>query len=90
MVVFSVNQNASVLNYLTAEQALADFAEMIKHIKQTVPGAANSPVIVIGGSYGGMLATWMRLKYPSLVLGYEQGNRWKVKPGSGFKGSFTY
>lgn len=75
-VVFSLTQNASVLNYLSAEQALADFAELIKHIKQTVPGATKSPVIVIGGSYGGMLATWMRLKYPNLVLGYE--NKFKA------------
>ena len=65
----SFPQNASMLNYLTAEQALADFAELIRYIKQTVPGATSSPVIVIGGSYGGMLATWMRLKYPNLVLG---------------------
>ena len=75
-VVFSLTQNASVLNYLSAEQALADFGELIKHIKQTVPGATKSPVIVVGGSYGGMLATWMRLKYPNLVLGYE--NKFKA------------
>ncbi|KAK7503719.1 hypothetical protein BaRGS_00004842 [Batillaria attramentaria] len=61
--------NTSVLDYLTSEQALADYAELIRHIKQTTPGTANSPVIVFGGSYGGMLAAWMRLKYPSLVLG---------------------
>jgi lysosomal Pro-X carboxypeptidase len=58
-----------MLNYLSAEQALADFAELIRFIKQTVPGASNSPVVAFGGSYGGMLATWIRLKYPNLVQG---------------------
>ncbi|KAJ4841330.1 hypothetical protein Tsubulata_039536, partial [Turnera subulata] len=28
-----------------------------------------SPVIVAGGSYGGMLASWFRLKYPHIALG---------------------
>jgi hypothetical protein len=39
-----------------------DYAEVITEIRTSVPGAAHSPVIGFGGSYGGMLATWMRLK----------------------------
>nr|GMD24141.1 lysosomal Pro-X carboxypeptidase-like [Ipomoea batatas] len=31
--------------------------------------AHDSPIIVIGGSYGGMLASWFRLKYPHIALG---------------------
>ena len=31
--------------------------------------ALNSPVIAFGGSHGGVLAYWMRFKYPSMVYG---------------------
>ncbi|KAK9231402.1 hypothetical protein WN943_021636 [Citrus x changshan-huyou] len=61
-------QNATTLSYLTAEQALADFAVFITNLKQNLSAEA-SPVVLFGGSYGGMLAAWMRLKYPHIAIG---------------------
>lgn len=68
---FGVNsfKDSRHLNFLTSEQALADFAELIQHLKTTIPGAKNQPVIAIGGSYGGMLAAWFRMKFPHMVVG---------------------
>ncbi|KAK8990222.1 hypothetical protein V6N11_008928 [Hibiscus sabdariffa] len=61
-------KNASTLGYFNSAQAIADYAEIIMHIKKKF-NAFYSPVIVIGGSYGGMLASWLRLKYPHVALG---------------------
>ncbi|KHN44803.1 Lysosomal Pro-X carboxypeptidase [Glycine soja] len=61
-------KNASTIGYFNSAQALADYASILKHVKKTLH-AKNSPVIVIGGSYGGMLASWFRLKYPHLAIG---------------------
>ncbi|XP_076065811.1 lysosomal Pro-X carboxypeptidase [Oratosquilla oratoria] len=55
--------------YLTSEQALADYMELITYMKGSIGGAKKSPVIVFGGSYGGMLAAWFRMKYPHIVEG---------------------
>ncbi|XP_004708913.2 lysosomal Pro-X carboxypeptidase [Echinops telfairi] len=62
-------QDSRHLNFLTSEQALADFAEIVNYLKHTIPGVKNQPVIAIGGSYGGMLAAWFRMKYPHMIVG---------------------
>eukprot|EP00193_Tetraselmis_chui_P014009 CAMPEP_0177778850 /NCGR_PEP_ID=MMETSP0491_2-20121128/16202_1 /TAXON_ID=63592 /ORGANISM="Tetraselmis chuii, Strain PLY429" /LENGTH=478 /DNA_ID=CAMNT_0019298207 /DNA_START=295 /DNA_END=1728 /DNA_ORIENTATION=+ len=54
--------------FLTAEQAMADYAELILEFKRE-HGCQNSSVVAFGGSYGGMLAAWMRMKYPQAVDG---------------------
>ncbi|KAF7823313.1 lysosomal Pro-X carboxypeptidase-like [Senna tora] len=61
-------ENASTRGYFNSAQAIADYADVLLHIKQRF-SAHNSPIIVIGGSYGGMLASWFRLKYPHIALG---------------------
>lgn len=62
------------LGFLNSEQALADYAKLIYSIKNELYEAKLSPVIAVGGSYGGMLAAWMRMKYPNAVAGALAGS----------------
>eukprot|EP01018_Ginkgo_biloba_P013608 Gb_08404 [translate_table: standard] len=67
-------KNASTLGYFTSTQALADYATIIIDLKKNL-SAQDCPVIVLGGSYGGIhsvqavLAAWFRLKYPHIAIG---------------------
>jgi len=56
---------------LTSEQALADFVIILSKLKQEVEEKRNSSLKIIsfGGSYGGMLTAWLRIKYPHIVTG---------------------
>lgn len=57
------------LRFLTPEQAIADAAHFINHIRTLLPGAANSEVVLVGGHYSASLAVWLRQRYPHLSVG---------------------
>ena len=54
------------IKLLTVENAMMDYVQLIKFLKRNAL-YKDSPVIAFGGSYGGMLAAWMRMKYPHIV-----------------------
>jgi len=54
-----------VINYLA--QAIADYAALCNRLRKS--GYKDSPIIAFGGSYGGMLAAWLRILHPSSVDG---------------------
>ncbi|KAJ9435617.1 putative serine protease pcp-1 [Diplonema papillatum] len=55
------------VQYVTTFQALADYVALIDYLKTEFK--TDAPVIGFGGSYGGMLAGWMRIKYPDALHG---------------------
>lgn len=58
------------LGYLSSEQALEDFVYVINYFQHsTYAESGKLPVVAFGGSYGGMLAAWLRMKYPHAVAG---------------------
>jgi len=57
------------LKYLTTEQAMADYVVFLKYYKSEVLGCPDCAVIAFGGSYGGMLAGWLRMKFPNVIDG---------------------
>ena len=72
------------LGLFNSEQALADFAANIPYIKKKYK-ASKSPVIIIGGSYGGILAAWFRMKYSHLVVGAIAASApLLIFPGNGY------
>eukprot|EP00941_MAST-03F_sp_MAST-3F-sp1_P002699 g2699.t1 len=77
------NTNPSIipsnLAWLSSEQALADYATLLFQVRNGAlegvgPFTKDAPIIGFGGSYGGMLASWLRLKYPAAVDGVIAGS----------------
>ena len=56
------------VKYLTVEQAMMDYVKLIQSFKSQ-DKYKNSAVIAFGGSYGGMIASWIRMKYPHIIQG---------------------
>jgi len=54
--------------FLSIEQVMWDYIELLKFIKDE-DSMQDRAVIAFGGSYGGMLAAWMRMKYPQHIQG---------------------
>lgn len=48
---------------------MEDTVSLVNHIRENVSGAAKSPAIVIGGSYGAELAAALRLNHPETIYG---------------------
>lgn len=57
------------VSFLSVEQAMQDFNTLSLHIREQWNMTKNTPFIVFGGSYGGNLALWLRLKHPNLWAG---------------------
>lgn len=55
-------------SFLTVDNTLSDYVELVNQIKKDYQ-ADDKAVIAFGGSYGGMLAAWSRMKYPEVFQG---------------------
>lgn len=54
--------------FLSIEQVMWDYINLLSFIKDE-DDMQDRAVIAFGGSYGGMLAAWMRMKYPQHIQG---------------------
>ena len=56
------------LKWLTSRQALGDIAQFHDYIGKIYHLTDNNRWVAFGGSYPGMLAAWVRIKYPDLIF----------------------
>lgn len=59
--------NPGYNTFLTVEQTMADYMLLIRHLK-TKYDAESRAVLGFGSSYGGILATWIRMKHPPMYF----------------------
>ena len=61
------------LGFLTVEQAMMDFNLLVQNVRWQIATnyttSKDFATIVFGGSYGGMLAAWLRMKFPHTFQG---------------------
>lgn len=57
------------VSFLTVEQAMQDFNTLNVHLRASYAMPTSTAFIAFGGSYGGNLAMWVRLKNPHLWAG---------------------
>ena len=57
------------LRFLSVEQVMQDYQKLIGSLSTQGITTEGRAVIAFGGSYGGMLAAWMRMKYPHKIQG---------------------
>lgn len=57
------------MSYCSSKQALADYALLLREILNPT---SRRPVIAFGGSYGGMLASWMRMAASAPIWGFPR------------------
>lgn len=60
------NKTSNHLSFLSSHQALADLATFHAFASKTYGLSADTKWIVVGGSYPGMLAAFLRAEYPDL------------------------
>lgn len=51
--------------YLNIDQVLDDYNLLARMLKDAFGfGKSNPAIVAMGGGYGGMIATWLWMKYP--------------------------
>ncbi|KAH7693777.1 Protein PCP-1, partial [Aphelenchoides avenae] len=57
------------LQFLTVENVLADYVDVINDFRTNVVKNENAPVIVYGSKYAGLLAAWLKVQNDQLITG---------------------